>query len=102
MRVAVRLVPVLCVFGAVIAFYRGDALAVSMIVGASPAKRVAGARPSDVREVLEIERAGARVRAWVLDPVGQPRGTVIILHGIRDSKATSLGSARGHVARGFR
>jgi pimeloyl-ACP methyl ester carboxylesterase len=30
------------------------------------------------------------------------RGTILVLHGIRDSKLSSLASARGHVRRGYR
>lgn len=79
-----------------------NALAVGMIIAPPQHQRAPLPKPADLREVVEVERAGARLRAWVFDPAQTPRGTVLILHGIRDSKIGSIGSARAHVQRGWR
>ena len=81
---------------------RADAIAVGMMIAPPQRLREPLPRPSDVREVLAVERAGAELRAWVFDPTQTPRGTVVILHGIRDSKIGSLLSARTHAQRGYR
>jgi pimeloyl-ACP methyl ester carboxylesterase len=83
-------------------FVGADSVAVGMIVGISPAKGRPAARPADVREIVQVTRAGATVRAWVIDPVGTPRGTIVMLHGIHDSKLSLLGGARAHAQRGYR
>lgn len=79
----------------------GDELAIGAIIGASaPEYRV---RPvPEGATALEIEREGARIRAWVLDPEVEPRGTVLVLHGIHDSKASQLPTARRLAAHGYR
>src|SRR5262245_5584397 len=84
------------------AFTQGETWAISAIVGAPIAKATRMTPPADVREVLEVERAGARIRAWRFDPAGAPRGTVLLLHGIRDSKLRLVKAARAHVQRGYR
>ena len=84
------------------AFTQGDAWAISAIVGAPIARSQAMTPPADVAEVLQVERAGARIRAWRFDPAGEPRGTVLLLHGIRDSKLRLVNAARAHVRRGYR
>jgi pimeloyl-ACP methyl ester carboxylesterase len=61
--------------------------------------------PAGVRETLEITRPGARVRSWVFEPgpgAVAARGTLLLLHGIRDSKLNLVGRAREHAARGHR
>ena len=61
------------------------------------------ALPAGVHEAIEVERAGARVRGWLLEPAtGRARGTLLMLHGIRDRKRNLLGRAREHAARGHR
>lgn len=92
----------------IFAFTQGDIWAISAIVGApiAQAKAIAHAKPpaapADVTEVMDVERAGVRIRAWRFEPAGPARGTVLLLHGIRDSKRSSLEAARAHVQRGFR
>ncbi len=39
---------------------------------------------------------------WIVEPKGPPRGTVLVLHGIRSDKFWFLGLARKIAARGFR
>lgn len=56
----------------------------------------AGATP------IEAQRAGARIRAWSFAPPTAARGTVVLLHGIRDSKRGQVESARRHAAAGIR
>ena len=58
-------------------------------------------RPSDVHDVIQVERAGAKLRAWIFRPDRKPIGTVVLLHGIRDDKRNLVGAARHHVRRGW-
>ena len=63
--------------------------------------------PAQVSTAIEVERAGATVRGWLLEPeTGRdrvsPRGTLLLLHGIRDSKTSLLSAAEGHARRGLR
>jgi alpha-beta hydrolase superfamily lysophospholipase len=73
-----------------------------MLVSAPAPDGVPAERPGDVRHVVEVVREAATVRAWVFDPPRPPRGTVLLLHGIRDSKLNLVDSARRHAARGLR
>ena len=57
--------------------------------------------PGDAPHTLDIQRAGVRLRAWVFEPDGPARGTVVLLHGIRDNKTSLVRRARTHAARGF-
>lgn len=47
---------------------------------------------------------GASLSVWVIEPAGrqEPRGTLLVLHGIRDTKRTMLGLGRALAARGYR
>ena len=83
-------------------WHSASSVAVSMLVNVRPARGANAAPPADIREVLTIPCPGASVRAWVFEPRGTPRGTVVVLHGIGDSKLGSLNSARAHAARGYR
>jgi alpha-beta hydrolase superfamily lysophospholipase len=58
--------------------------------------------PEDVRYKIAVERGTATVRAWTFEPHGKPRGTVLMLHGIRDRKLNLVPGARWHAERGFR
>lgn len=94
------------------------ALAVDPIVGRTlPARLVAspnGGCPGDLaidastRAALGVtaERtvtAGAvTLAAWVVDPVGPPRGTVLVLHGVLDRKESHVGTARALAREGLR
>jgi alpha-beta hydrolase superfamily lysophospholipase len=53
-------------------------------------------------QAIEIERGDAQVRGWIFDPIGEPRGTILMLHGIRSDKRNLVGGALGHTARGLR
>ncbi|MET0389868.1 MAG: alpha/beta fold hydrolase [Polyangiales bacterium] len=81
-----------------------DALAVRTIVAVMPTRRDPAHVPPDVQESFLLENAGASLRVWLLEPTppSAARGTVLLLHGIHDSKLSSLSTARGHVARGYR
>jgi pimeloyl-ACP methyl ester carboxylesterase len=100
---------VLLALGALIAglgwFNRG-AWATGMLVLAPSPDGEREAPPEGVRETLEIMRPGARIRSWVFEPApgvaGGPRGTLLMLHGIRDRKRNQIGRARAHAARGHR
>ncbi len=73
-----------------------------LIVGTWASGYAPGPVPKGVAHTVEIERPGAKVRAWVLDPDGVARGTLLLLHGIRDNKKGLLASGRTHRRRGFR
>ncbi len=74
------------------------------ILADAPSPEYHPVRPPDgVRAVVEIERAGARVRSWVFDPPdGAPKATVLCLHGLGDSKGSHVSTARRLARRGFR
>jgi pimeloyl-ACP methyl ester carboxylesterase len=59
-------------------------------------------QPPGVSAAIEVARDGATLRAWLFEPAGNARGTLLLLHGIRSSKRAQVGAARGHAARGWR
>src|SRR5688572_14094059 len=73
-----------------------------MLVMAPSPEGMPARRPDDVHVALEVAREDARVRVWVFEPAAAPRGTVVLLHGIRDSKQRLADGARRHVTRGYR
>lgn len=58
--------------------------------------------PDGVVETVEVHRAGSVIRAWMFEPVGPPRGTLVMLHGIRDTKRNLVPGALRHASRGWR
>lgn len=99
-----RLVPiasvcfVVCLAGA---WWTRRSWAAGLLVMTPSADGVPALAPLDVRETVEVARKGAVVRAWVFEPTGPARGTVLMLHGIRDNKLNLVSGARGHTARGY-
>ena len=94
--VATTLVPV----GA-FAFIR---IGASAIVTAPNARRapVESAAPPDATAFsVDVSSPTARISTWLFEPTA-PRGTVFVLHGIRDSKASQLGWGRMLSRAGFR
>lgn len=88
--------------GAVLtALWTSDSWVTGMLVMA-PSPGFEPITPPSGIHAVEVERAGARIRAWVLEPTQPPTATVLLLHGIRDSKLHQLSAARAHVARGVR
>jgi pimeloyl-ACP methyl ester carboxylesterase len=77
-------------------------LALGLLVLAPVPAGVSFSAPADVRERVEVRRNGATIRAWVFEPNAAPRGTLLMLHGIRDNKQHLVTGARRHAARGFR
>jgi alpha-beta hydrolase superfamily lysophospholipase len=73
-----------------------------MLVSAPSPDGLPAEPPHDVRQLVAVTRDAATVRAWVFDPPQRPRGTVLLLHGIRDSKLHLVDAARRHAARGLR
>jgi pimeloyl-ACP methyl ester carboxylesterase len=61
-------------------------------------------RPAGVAQALQLEVGPPRARlaVWIVDPVAEPRGTVFVLHGIRDGKSSLLGWGRMLASAGFR
>lgn len=55
---------------------------------------------------IEVGPPPATLSAWILDPKSEeraaPRGTILLLHGIRDGKRSMLGLARTFAAAGWR
>jgi len=51
---------------------------------------------------LDVGPPFARLSVWLMEPQGPVRGTVVVLHGIRDSKASMLGMGRLLAAGGYR
>jgi pimeloyl-ACP methyl ester carboxylesterase len=64
----------------------------------------ADAAPADVSRVVraEVGPPSATIEAWILDPIGTPRGTTLVLHGVRDDKASMIGVGRALRDRGMR
>jgi dipeptidyl aminopeptidase/acylaminoacyl peptidase len=66
--------------------------------------------PPGVNQSLRIEAPGppaASLSLWIMQPTAasdrnQPRGTVLVLHGIRDNKGSQLGTGRTLAAAGYR
>lgn len=54
------------------------------------------APPADVGRLVraEVGPPVAELEAWVLDPDGAPRGTTLVLHGIRDDKRSMVDLGR--------
>ena len=90
------------ILGLVVLAWATDSLwAIPLIVHAPNAEGASiDAVPNDA-EVLDVFR-DERIAAWVLSPPVEPRGTVVVLHGIRDRKASMLPLGRQVVERGFR
>lgn len=59
-----------------------------------------GTPPEDATR-LRVERAGATIEAFVLTP-DAPRATLVLLHGIRDRKASYVDTARTFRDAGYR
>jgi len=86
--------PCLAALALVLAGGRAREAGAWAIVRAPNYERVALPAPVP-REVSRVVRAevgppAAVLDAWVLDPEREPRGTVLVLHGIRDHKASML------------
>lgn len=64
----------------------------------------AGRPPPDVTRALmaEVGPPAAMLEAWILDPPTPPRGTVLVLHGIRGDKRSMIGVGRALRDRGLR
>ncbi|MFK7985476.1 MAG: alpha/beta hydrolase [Sandaracinaceae bacterium] len=60
--------------------------------------------PTDVTRALraEVGPPSALLEAWVLDPDSPPRGTVLVLHGVRDDKRSMIDVGRALRDRGMR
>ncbi|MEC7522202.1 MAG: alpha/beta fold hydrolase [Myxococcota bacterium] len=60
--------------------------------------------PADVSRAIraEVGPPRAMLEAWVFDPEGPPRGTTLVLHGIRDDKRALVGFGRALRDRGMR
>jgi pimeloyl-ACP methyl ester carboxylesterase len=76
------------------------------IVSAPNAEGVVRASPPppEVTRVVQAEVGppSASIEAWILDPRGPARATVLVLHGIRGDKRAMLGLGRSLAERGMR
>jgi alpha-beta hydrolase superfamily lysophospholipase len=86
----------------VVAWSARRSWAAGMLVLAPSPAGVPCAAPADVEEHIDITRNGATIRTWIFEPAQAPRGTLLMLHGIRDSKLNLVGGARRHAAHGLR
>ena len=59
-----------------------------------------GEVPSDAH-AIRVERLGATIEAFVFEPA-EVRGTVVLLHGLRDQKSSYVPTARLFAERGYR
>jgi alpha-beta hydrolase superfamily lysophospholipase len=104
-RTLVRIVLIasilLVLFGG-LAWSTRRAWAAGMLVLAPNPSGVPCTAPPDVQDQVDITRNGATIRTWVFEPAAAPRGTLLMLHGIRDNKLNLVSSARRHVAHGLR
>ncbi len=86
--------------GLVVLAWATDSLwAVPLIVLAPNAEGVTADEPPANVRVIRVDR-DEHIEAWLLAP-SQPRGTVVVLHGIRDRKASMLPLGQDLVERGF-
>jgi alpha-beta hydrolase superfamily lysophospholipase len=58
-----------------------------------PSRRVVDASLASKYGELTLEGDGVDLAGWKLPARGEPRGTVVYLHGIADNRASSLGAA---------
>jgi pimeloyl-ACP methyl ester carboxylesterase len=63
-------------------------------------RSVAVPKPADA-EAVGLDGDGLRLQGWRFRPQGSGRGTVILLHGSADNRASGVGVARHFSARGF-
>jgi alpha-beta hydrolase superfamily lysophospholipase len=66
-----------------------------------PGRRVTSERPSLPHEDLTLDGDGIPLRTWRFRTPEPRRGTVIYLHGVGDSRGSSVGLARHLTGRGF-
>ena len=53
-------------------------------------------------ERIEVGPPSAELDCWIIDPTQSPRGTVVVLHGVRDRKRTQVGLGRKLAEQGYR
>lgn len=85
---------------AVLAWATDSLWAVPLIVHAPNSDGVTLTPTPDDAMSIDIDR-DVHIEAWLLRPDDPPRGTIVVLHGIRDRKDSMLPLGRDVVERGF-
>ncbi|HJL16446.1 MAG TPA: alpha/beta fold hydrolase [Sandaracinaceae bacterium LLY-WYZ-13_1] len=92
--------------GAIVAGYVRDAGAWSIVKAPNHDRTEAPgfAMPADVDRVVhaEVGPPAALLEAWILEPRREPRGTALVLHGIRGDKRAMMDVGRALRDRGVR
>jgi len=92
----------LLLVGLALGWLSRDAWVTGMLVLAPSPELEVHELPQGVRQRVDVQRADAVIRAWVFDPPTAPRGTVLMLHGIRSDKRSLVPGARRHASHGLR
>ncbi|MGH9314292.1 MAG: alpha/beta hydrolase [Vicinamibacterales bacterium] len=66
-----------------------------------PSRRPVDRIPSGPVESFTVEGAGVSLKGWRFAARGEPRGTLVFLHGVADNRAAGIGIAQRFTARGF-
>jgi uncharacterized protein len=66
-----------------------------------PFRRPVDRVPSSPVESFTVESDGASLEGWRFVARGEPRGTLVFLHGVADNRAAGIGIAERFTARGF-
>jgi alpha-beta hydrolase superfamily lysophospholipase len=65
-----------------------------------PQRRPMTRQPTRPFDAVEFDGAGVKLKGWWFHAAG-PRGTVVVLHGVADNRASSIGVADHFLGRGF-
>jgi pimeloyl-ACP methyl ester carboxylesterase len=66
-----------------------------------PFRRPVDRVPSGPVETITVESDGVTLKGWRFGVRGEPRGTLVFLHGVADNRAAGIGIAERFTARGF-
>lgn len=66
-----------------------------------PSRRTLDRAPSGPVETFTVASEGVSLKGWRFPARGEPRGTLVILHGVADNRASTIGMAERFTARGF-
>jgi alpha-beta hydrolase superfamily lysophospholipase len=66
-----------------------------------PSRRTLDRAPSGPVETFTVASEGVSLKGWRFPARGEARGTLIVLHGVADNRASAIGIAERFTARGF-